>query len=139
MLWVTAWRLSVADARCALLGSGTFSACLSRLAITIGIVYISLSRLRVEVDRSDELVAAFGQRAGLVESHDGFVDLQVWRSDRDPAEVLMVSRWRDKDAFREYMKSNDHRVSHDRMDPLLRHAVKLERLESMHTYDVVAE
>ena len=44
----------------------------------------------------------------------------------------MVSRWRDKDAFGEYMKSNDHRVSHDRMDPLLRHAVKLERLESMH-------
>ena len=75
----------------------------------------------------------------MVESHDGFVDLQVWRSDRDPAEVLMVSRWRDKDAFREYMKSNDHRVSHDRMDPSLRRAVKLERLESMHTYDVVAE
>ena len=51
----------------------------------------------------------------------------------------MVSRWRDKDAFREYMKSNDHRVSHDRMDPSLRRAVKLERLESLHTYDVVAE
>ena len=75
----------------------------------------------------------------MVESHDGFVDLQVWRSDRDPAEVLMVSRWRDKDAFREYMKSNDHRVSHDRMDPSLRQDVKLERLESLHTYDVVAE
>lgn len=75
----------------------------------------------------------------MVESHDGFVDLQVWRSDRDPAEVLMVSRWRDKHAFREYMKSNDHRVSHDRMDPSLRQAVKLERLESLHTYDVVAE
>ena len=102
-------------------------------------MYISMSRLRVAVERSDELVGAFGRRAGLVESHDGFVDLQVWRSDRDPAEVLMVSRWRDKDAFREYMKSNDHRVSHDRMDPSLRQAVKLERLESLHTYDVVAE
>ena len=101
-------------------------------------MYVSMSRLRVEVDRSDELVAAFRQRAGLVDSHDGFIDLQVWRSDRDPAEVLMVSRWRDKDAFREYMKSNDHRVSHDRMNPSLRHAVKLERLESLHTYDVVA-
>src|SRR3954466_732371 len=102
-------------------------------------MYVSMSRLRVEAAQSDALVAAFRRLAGLVESHDGFVDLQVWRSDRDPAEVLMVSRWRDKDAFREYMKSNDHRVSHDRMDPLLRHAVKLERLESMHTYDVVAE
>ena len=102
-------------------------------------MYVSMSRLQVELDRSDELVTAFGRRAGLVGSHDGFVDLQVWRSDRDPAEVLMVSRWRDRDAFREYMKSSDHRVSHDRMDPLLRCAVKLERLESMHTYEVVAE
>lgn len=101
-------------------------------------MYISMSRLRVEVDRSDELVAAFRQRAGLVEAHEGFVDLQVWRSDRDPTEVLMVSRWRDKDAFRRYMKSNDHRASHDRIDPSLKHAVRLERLESMHNYDVVA-
>ena len=84
-------------------------------------------------------VAAFGRRAGLVESHEGFVDLQVWRSDRDLAGVLMVSRWRDKDALREYMRSSDHRVSHDRMDPLLRRAVRLERLESMHTYEVVAQ
>jgi len=102
-------------------------------------MYISMARLRVEVDRSDELVAAFRRRMGLVESHEGFVDLQVWRSDRDQAEVLMVSRWRDRDAFREYMKSSDHRVSHDRMEPLLRRAVKLERLDSMHTYEVVAE
>ena len=98
-----------------------------------------MSRLRVEVESSDDLIAAFGRRAGLVESHEGFIDLQVWRSDRDPTEVLMVSRWRDKETFLEYIRSNDHRVSHDRMDPLLRHAIKLERLESMVTYQVVAE
>lgn len=102
-------------------------------------MYVSMSCLHVSSDRSDELVAAFRDRAGLVESHEGFIDLQVWRSDRDPAEVIMVSRWRDKNAFREYMRSNDHRVSHDRIDPLLRPSVKLERLESIHTYEVVAE
>ncbi len=102
-------------------------------------MYVSVSRLRVEADRTDDLVAAFQQRAGLVESHPGFIDLQVWRSDRDPAEVLMVSRWRDKDDFREYMRSSDHRLSHDRMDPSLRRAVKLERLDSLHTYDVMGE
>ena len=102
-------------------------------------MYVSMSRLRVEPGKSDELVAAFTRRAGLVESHQGFVDLQVWRSDRDPSEVLMVSRWRDKDAFRDYMKSSDHRVSHGRIDPLLKRAVSLQRLENMHTYEVVAE
>jgi len=102
-------------------------------------MYISMSRLRVDDERSDDLVAAFARRAGLVESHPGFVDLQVWRSDRDRTEVLMISRWLDKEKFREYMKSRDHRISHDRMDPSLKRAVTLERLENMHTYEVVAE
>ncbi len=102
-------------------------------------MYVALSRLRIEADRSDELVAAFGRRGRRVESHDGFVDLQVWRSDRDPTELIMVSRWRDKEAFRQYLTSDDHRVSHDRIDPVLRRAIKLERLEQMHTYEVVAE
>jgi len=98
-----------------------------------------MSRLRVEADRSDELVAAFRDRAGLVESHDGFIDVQVWRSDKDPTEVLMVSRWRGREAFTAYMRSADHRTSHDRIAPDLQHAIRLERLEHMHTYEVVAE
>ena len=98
-----------------------------------------MSRLRVDPERSDQLVDAFRQRAGLVDDHDGFVDLQVWRSDRDPAEVLMVSRWRDRDAFKAYMKSADHRFSHDRIPPELKDAIGLERLEHLHTYEVVAE
>jgi heme-degrading monooxygenase HmoA len=102
-------------------------------------VYVSVSRLRVDSDRSDELVAAFRRRAGLVESHSGFVDLQVWRSDRDPAEILMISRWRDRDAFKAYMRSADHRTSHDRIDSSLKDAIDLERLEQLHTYEVVAE
>lgn len=107
--------------------------------LRLSTMYVSLSRLQVDPSRSDELVAAFGDRAGLVESHDGFLDLQVWRSDRDPAEVLMVSRWRDRESFTAYMRSADHRVSHSRMDPSLRSAIKLERLESLHTYEVVAQ
>jgi heme-degrading monooxygenase HmoA len=103
-------------------------------------MYVSMSRLRVRPERSDELVRAFRGRAGLVEGHDGFVDLQVWRSDRDPSEVLMVSRWRDRAAFTAYMRSADHKVSHERIDPALAEAIRLERLEHLHVgYEVVAE
>jgi heme-degrading monooxygenase HmoA len=102
-------------------------------------MYVSLSRLRVAEGRADELIAAFRRRAHLVDDADGFVDLEVWRSDRDPDEVVMVSRWRDRAAFTAYMKSDAHRVSHDRIDPGLDDAIKLERLEHMHTYEVVAE
>ena len=102
-------------------------------------MYVSLSRLRVDEGRASELVAAFRERAHLVDSADGFVDLQVWQSDRDAAEIVMVSRWRDRAAFKAYMKSEAHAVSHDRIDPELDRAIKLERLEHMHTYEVVAE
>jgi heme oxygenase (mycobilin-producing) len=98
-----------------------------------------MSRLRVDEQRSDELIAAFRARAHLVDDAEGFLDLQVWRSDRDPGEVLMVSRWRDREAFKAYMKSHEHRVSHERIDPDLKAAIGLERLEHLHTYEVVAE
>ena len=102
-------------------------------------MYVSMSRLRIPPDRADELVAAFRRRVRLVDRADGFVDLQVWQSDRDPGEVLMVSRWRDRAAFTAYMRSDEHRVSHDRIDPGLQDAIGLERLEHLHTYEVVAE
>jgi heme oxygenase (mycobilin-producing) len=102
-------------------------------------VYVSLSRLRVPEERAPELIAAFRRRAHLVDDAAGFVDLQVWQADRDPGELVMVSRWRDRTAFKAYMKSDAHRVSHDRIDPDLDAAIRLQALEHLHTYDVVAE
>jgi heme oxygenase (mycobilin-producing) len=102
-------------------------------------MYVSLSRLRVPDHAAAELITAFRQRARLVEDADGFVDLQVWQSDRDLGEILMVSRWRDRDAFKEYMRSDAHATSHARIDPALQELIKLEALEHLHTYDLVAE
>lgn len=53
--------------------------------------------------------------------------------------MVMVGRWRDRAAFTAYMKSERHRVSHARVGPDLHRAIRLERLEHMHTYEVVAE
>jgi heme-degrading monooxygenase HmoA len=97
-----------------------------------------MSHLRIDPDRAGELVAAFRGRIGLVDGADGFVDLEVWHSDRDPGELIMVSRWRDRDSFKRYMKSDDHRRSHDRIDPSLQEAIKLTKLGHLHTYEVVA-
>jgi heme-degrading monooxygenase HmoA len=102
-------------------------------------MYVSMSRLRVPADRAPSLVAAFRRRVGLVDGADGFVDLQVWQSDRDPGELVMVSRWRDRAAFTSYMRSEEHQISHGRIDPALQAAIRLERLEHLHTYEVVAE
>jgi heme oxygenase (mycobilin-producing) len=99
-------------------------------------MYVSISRLRIAPERAPELIDAFLGRSRNVERHDGFVDLQVMQSDRDAGEVLMVSRWRDRDCFKAYMKSADHHASHARIDPDLKAAIKLEALEHLH---VVAE
>jgi heme-degrading monooxygenase HmoA len=101
-------------------------------------IYVSVSRLRVAAERSEELVSAFRQRAHLVDAADGFLGLEVWRSDRDRGEIVMVSRWRDRDCFKRYMRSEEHKVSHDRIPAGLDAAIKLERLEHLHTYEVVA-
>jgi heme-degrading monooxygenase HmoA len=101
-------------------------------------VYVSMSHLRVAPERAEALIVAFRQRAGLVDGFDGFEGLEVWRSDREPGEVIMVSRWRDRACFREYMRSEAHRISHDRIPDELQAAIKLERLDHLHTYDVVA-
>ena len=95
-------------------------------------MYVSMSRLRVPADRADELVEAFRGRVGLVDGFEGFVDLQVWQSDRDKGELTMVSRWRDRACFTAYMKSDAHKLSHGRIDPDLDDAIKLERLEHLH-------
>lgn len=80
-------------------------------------MYISMSRLRVAPDRADELVAAFRGRLGLVDGFRGFEGLEVWRSDREPDEVIMVSRWRDRGCFRAYMRSRAHRAERSRLRP----------------------
>ena len=59
-----------------------------------------MSRLRVPANAPEELIAAFRRRAHLVDDAYGFVDLQVWPSDRDAGEILMVSRWQDREAFK---------------------------------------
>jgi|SRR5450755_5088130 heme-degrading monooxygenase HmoA len=99
-------------------------------------MYVSVSRLQVAPERVSELLDAFRGRSRDVERHDGFVDLQVLQSDRDPCEVSMVTRWRDRECFTAYMRSEDHRRSHARIDPELQRAIRLQSLEHHH---VVAE
>ena len=95
-------------------------------------MYVSMSRLRIAPGLAEDLVTAFRHRMRAVDGHDGFVDLQVWQSDRDRGEIIMVSRWRDRAAFTSYMRSADHRTSHGRIPPALDEAIKLERLEHLH-------
>jgi heme-degrading monooxygenase HmoA len=101
-------------------------------------MYVSVSRLRVDIHQVDRLIDAFRARAGLVDSFPGFMGLEVWRSERSPGEVLMVSRWRARTDFTAYMKSDAHQSSHDRIPADLQAAIKLEQLDHVTAYNVMA-
>jgi heme-degrading monooxygenase HmoA len=99
--------------------------------------YVSVSRLRVEADRARELIDAFGGRAHLVDDAPGFQRLEVWQGN-EPGEILMVSWWRDRPCFTAYMRSAEHRDSHERIPEELLASIRLERLEHLTGYEVVA-
>ena len=98
-----------------------------------------MSRLHVTPGRAPELVAAFRDRAHLVDGADGFLGLEVWQNDRDAGELIMVSHWTDRDSFKTYMKSDAHRISHGRIAPDLKADIRLQALEHLHTFTVVAQ
>jgi heme-degrading monooxygenase HmoA len=50
----------------------------------------------------------------------------------------MVSHWTDRDSFKTYMKSDAHRFSHGRIAADLQAEIKLQALEHLHTFTVVA-
>jgi heme-degrading monooxygenase HmoA len=90
-------------------------------------------------DAHGAILGAFRTRAHFVDESDGFIDLQVWQSERDASQLIMASRWRDRAAFRGYMRREAHQFSHRRIDPSLDATIKLERLEHLHTSEVVAD
>jgi len=102
-------------------------------------MYVSVSRLRVEPSATEELVEAFRSRVHLVDHFDGFLGLEVWLSDQDMGEVLMVSRWNTRADFTAYMKSTEHKASHARVSTDLKAAIRLEQLEHLTGYEVVAQ
>ena len=53
-------------------------------------MYVSMSRLRVAASEARRARGRLPRPRALVDARTGFVDLQVWQSDRDPEEVLMV-------------------------------------------------
>ena len=78
--------------------------------------YVALSEIRVDAEGVAALEAAFADRLRAVDHWDGFLGLELLADRRDTGRFLMVSRWSSREVFVEYMRSQDHRRSHDRID-----------------------
>ena len=77
--------------------------------------FVAFSQLDVPEGAQEQLESAFRDRLGAVERWSGSQSLEVWADLADSTRYVMVSWWTSPEEFRSYMRSDDHRRSHDRI------------------------
>lgn len=77
-------------------------------------MFVFISHLRVPDEDHAALELHFRDRSRLVDDFPGFLYLQLLRPLGGDATHTFLTAWSDRDAFRKYMKSREHAVSHAR-------------------------
>ena len=77
-------------------------------------MFVSHSEIAIEEAQVGALESAFRARARIVDSHDGFLGLELLREVGRRGRYVLVTRWRTHEDFRRYMKSGDYRAAHVR-------------------------
>jgi heme-degrading monooxygenase HmoA len=63
--------------------------------------------LPVKEGAADEIVSRFAESRGYVQGFPGFVSMEVLKSDTED-EVLVVTRWRDRQSFDAWVGSEEY-------------------------------
>ena len=66
---------------------------------------IKINAITVAPDSGDELARRFANRAGAVDGQDGFEGFELLKPTDDRTTWLVVTRWRDEDAFNAWVSS----------------------------------
>jgi heme-degrading monooxygenase HmoA len=70
-----------------------------------------INRLPVKEGMADQVVDRFANGRGLVQDFPGFVSMEVLRSE-EADEVMVITRWQDKDAFDSWVRSDEFKKAH---------------------------
>ena len=77
-------------------------------------MFVFISHLTVPAGDQTDLERHFRERSGLVDGFPGFLYLQLLLPQGGEATHAFLTAWEDRDAFRRYMRSREHAVSHSR-------------------------
>ncbi len=66
---------------------------------------IKINAITVPADSGDELARRFAARAGAVDDQDGFEGFELLKPTDERTTWLVVTRWRDEDAFSAWLNS----------------------------------
>ena len=75
------------------------------------------NRLPVKKGVAGQIVERFANSRGNVQGFPGFVSMEVLRSEEAPEgedEVLIITRWRDREAFDAWVGSEEFKKAHGR-------------------------
>lgn len=72
-----------------------------------------MNSLPVREGAADEIVERFSGSGGYVQDFPGFVSMEVMKSE-DASEVLVITRWRDREAFDSWVGSEEFKKAHGR-------------------------
>jgi heme oxygenase (mycobilin-producing) len=66
---------------------------------------IKINAITVPAEAGDELAHRFAARAGAVDGQDGFEGFELLKPTDDRTTWLVVTRWRDEEAFQAWLSS----------------------------------
>jgi quinol monooxygenase YgiN len=91
----------------------------------------TIVRFHVREGLEEAIVAAMTDAAAPVRAETGCIFIGYYRSIRDPQLFYIHSRWRDEAAFEVYAELPHTKRFLEAVEPLLEHALKVDRLAEM--------
>lgn len=98
--------------------------------------YVVMNVVEVPTTGTEAFEEAFAQRQSRLKDVDGFTGFELMRRDNDQ-EFLVISRWRDEDAFSAWRSSDHFKQAHRNADPESRPAEHRPTNSEVRNYTVV--
>lgn len=80
-------------------------------------MFVSQSEILIPEEDSTHLMAAFRNRLRRVDTHDGFLGLELLQDVQKPGRFVLITRWQSQQQFHAYLRSPDFKLAHERQHP----------------------
>lgn len=79
--------------------------------------YVVANRVFVKPEYAQEFEQRFAKRAGQIDRQPGFLRMEVLQPRSDDTPYVVLTHWKDEQAFQDWVGSDDFRLAHrDPMD-----------------------
>jgi heme-degrading monooxygenase HmoA len=84
--------------------------------------FVVANRISVRAEFREAFEERFRQRAGEVEKQLGFLRMEVLRPAQDDGFYVVLTHWENREAFQNWMRSDDFKRAHQHPNPLPKEA-----------------